>query len=157
MTNTAIFNVLGAPYWNTLLNALEALIVLPMLAWGLARGTGLSGAVGAYVLSSAILLPSAAWFISRHLKVSYRERIAVTWRPVVSVSVMGAVVWTALHWFGSPVDTAAAISALALTVPIGALTYVSCMLLAWFAAGRPAGAESQFLVLARDGLKRLRR
>jgi O-antigen/teichoic acid export membrane protein len=157
MTNTAIFNVLGAPYWNTLLNALEALIVLPLLGWGLARGVGLSLAVWAYVLSSAILLPSAAWFISRHLHVSYRERIAVTWRPVVSAVAMGAVVWTALHALGSPVDTAGAVSALALVVPAGALTYASCMLLAWSAVGRPAGAESQLLTLVRDGLRRFRR
>jgi hypothetical protein len=109
------------------------------------------------VLSSAILLPSAAWFISRHLHVSYRERIAVTWRPVVSAVAMGAVVWMALHALGSPVDTAGAVAALALVVPVGALTYASCMMLAWSAAGRPAGAESQLLALLRDGLKRLRR
>jgi hypothetical protein len=70
---------------------------------------------------------------------------------------MGAVVWTALHALGSPVDTAGAVSALALVVPAGALTYASCMLLAWSAVGRPAGAESQLLTLVRDGLRRFRR
>ncbi len=157
MTNTAIFNVLGMPYWNTLTNAFQALIVLPLLGWSLTRGVELSLAVWSYVLSSAILLPTTAWLISRHLHVSYRERITVTWRPVVSVAVMGAFVWAGLHHLGMATDTASAAWRLALLVPAGAVTYAACMLLVWTIAGRPNGAESQMLALVRDWVKRSRR
>ena len=146
-TNHAIFNILGKPYWNTVLMAVELVTVLPALGWMIYQGYPISTAAWAYLFGSAIAVPLAVTLISRFLKITFHERFKITWRPILATLVMSLALSAAFDYIGTPVNTEEAIFALLLLVPLGAITYTLAILSFWRMAKMPIGAESKFIKL----------
>ncbi|WP_341647575.1 lipopolysaccharide biosynthesis protein [Thauera humireducens] len=155
-TNTAIFNVLGKPHWNTSLMALELLSVLPLLCWLIYSGHEIESAAWSYLAGSAIVVPCAIILLSRVLDLSFRERLRITWRPLLGASVMALVLRVLLDRLGLPTNTIEALWLLAVAVPVGALTYGAAVLGLWYLAGKPIGTEQQVLKLTLGRLRALR-
>lgn len=156
-TNIAIFNVLGKPHWNTSLVALELLVVLPLLGWLLYSGHTIDAAAWSYFAGSAIVVPYAAILLSRVLAVSFRERLAITWRPALGVTLMALALHLLLEGFGLPSNTLEALRLLVLGAPLGALTYGAAVLSLWYLVGKPPGVEHRVIGLALERVRAFRR
>jgi lipopolysaccharide exporter len=73
-----------------------------------------------------------------------------TWRCLLATAVMAAVLlYTDLGQHTAAPEAGALAQQLAVAVAVGVVTYGVVLLAAWLAAGRPPGAETDFLMLAR--------
>lgn len=106
------------------------------------------GTIGACysLLGGATLAATVNYFlVVRELKMSIAELVSVLWRPLVGALAMTAVVSsTGPLW---PGDAGVAISLLRLAAlcAIACGTYVICLLICWWLASRPDGAEAQVI------------
>ena len=74
-----------------------------------------------------------------------------TWRCLLATAAMAAVLLrTGLGRHTAAPDAGVLAQQLAVAVVVGVATYSVVLLAAWFAAGRPPGAETDFLALARQ-------
>ena len=156
-TNNSVFNVLGKPYWNTMLAVLETLVVLPLLGWLVYSGYGLEIAVWSYLAASVVVLPFAVALISRQLQLTFRERLRITWRPTLAAALMGAMLALAVRQLGPPIDAWSALKTLSMLVPAGILVYFGSVFALWWVAGKPSGTERRFLSLAADTIRGIRK
>lgn len=145
ITNNAIFNVLGKPYWNTVLMALELVAVLPLLGWLIYSGHTIEAAAWSYLVGSAIAVPFAVVLISQFLGLNFADRARITWRPVLGTILMTVVLKLALDQLGLPTSTVAALWALLILVPLGAFVYGATLLSLWYFVGTPAGPEQKIV------------
>lgn len=152
-TNHAIFNVLGKPYWNTTLLALELLASLPLFGWLLHNDYGLQIAALSYFSGSVIAIPIAVALVTRFLGLTLSERFRITWRPLASTFFMAA----SLHFLfnNSPpsLTTWHALRELLLMITTGATIYAVSIYILWTASGRPDGTENEALKRIRKFLK----
>lgn len=155
-TNNAIFNVLGKPYWNTSLMMLELLSVLPLLGWLIYSGHTIESAAWSYLVGSAIVVPFAVILISRVLRLSFRDRLRITWRPVIGAALMALVLEWLTRTLGLPTSTLEAVWTLLIAVPLGALVFGATVLGIWYATGKPNGTERKLLSLMLERLQPLR-
>lgn len=155
-TNNAIFNVLGKPYWNTSLMVLELLSVLPLLGWLIYSGHAIESAAWSYVAGSAIVVPCAVILISRVLRLSFRDRLRITWRPVLGAALMALALEWLIRTLGLPTSTLEAVWTLLIAVPLGALVFGITVLGVWYAVGKPNGTERKLLSLLLERLQTLR-
>ena len=155
-TNNAIFNVLGKPYWNTSLMVLELLSVLPLLGWLIYSGHAIESAAWSYVVGSAIVVPCAVILISRVLRLSFRDRLRITWRPVLGAALMALALEWLIRTLGLPTSTLEAVWTLLIAVPLGALVFGITVLGVWYAVGKPNGTERKLLSLLLERLQPLR-
>lgn len=104
---------------------------------------GLAIAVGIALLGEAALLTAACL---RQLGLKLLNLLQVTWRPLLAVATMTALLWSlGLGWAETPPDISAAAIAGAQAVLLGAVTYVSVLGALWWLARRPPGAETDLL------------
>ena len=75
------------------------------------------------------------------------------WRPVLGTAVMAAALWTTGMGWGVAV-AGSGLSQVSAAVALGVPVFAGVLLGAWLAAGRPAGAEADVLVLIRQWTKR---
>lgn len=116
-----------------------ALLIALIPHFGLA-GAALGAALAVSVEQTAIVALAA-----RRLRIAPRRLLAPLWRPLLAAAAMTAVlIRTGLGWSA---DTAPL--SLVLAVMAGAGTYLAVLSAAWFAAGRPAGAEADAGTLLR--------
>lgn len=90
----------------------------------------------------------------RHARLRARDLVPGLWRPILATSAM-ALILLAFGRF-EPFADAGLIARslhLATMVLFGCAVYGATLLLTWFAAGRPIGAESHTLTLARDAIR----
>ncbi|WP_051243276.1 lipopolysaccharide biosynthesis protein [Azohydromonas australica] len=153
-TNNAIFNVLGKPYVNTVLAALECVIVLPLLALLLSHG--LATAAWSYLAALAVAVPTAMALLSRQLGLRAAERVRVTWRPLLATGVMAAALEMAQPALGLVSSTSNAVIALATLIPGGAIVYAGTVFVLWYAAGKPPSAEYRFITATTARVRRMR-
>jgi lipopolysaccharide exporter len=110
-----------------------------------------SGAIAVAWLRFGIAVLGVCVFLTllmralKGLRVS--ELAAAVWRPLVAVCVMSA----GVHAAGL-LPTSGAVLLLAAKIAAGGVTYAAAILLLWYLAGRPAGAESYLVGHARDRL-----
>ena len=115
--------------------------------WGLI-GAGLSAVIAQAVDQTVMFFNSG-----RLLRLPVERLIATVWRPCVGSICMTAVLVTAdMH---HP-DLAAPKAWLFGGVIIGVIVYTVVVLLAWFAAGRPVGSETDILNLVNEKWQRVR-
>lgn len=116
-----------------------------ILLLALIPGFGLSGA--AIAASLAILLEQGLTVgtAMREFHVHAKALFRCVWRPVLATAAMTAGLW--LLGYGWSSD--ARISQLIVAVALGAVIYTVALLTAWHATGRPAGAETDLLMMAR--------
>lgn len=142
-TNISIFNVLGVPHWTTGLKAVESILMVSSVMFAVWNGHGLLGACFAILAVQALLVPAGMAMVSILIEVRFRDRLSVSWRPMVATAVLGIVV----HATDSVVSrlTTMQIPAFLITILAGALTYILALLLMWRLSGRPEGPETLFL------------
>lgn len=155
-TNNAIFNVLGKPYINTTLMALELVSVLPLLGWLIHSGHPIESAAWSYLAGSAIVVPCALVLLSRLLDLNFMDRLRITWRPLLGAALMAVALKLLLDRLGLPADTFEALWVLLLAVPLGALVFATSLLGLWYLSGRPVGTEHKIVGIAVGRLKALR-
>lgn len=154
-TNNAIFNVIGKPYWNTALMALELLSVLPLLGWLIYSGHAIESAAWSYLAGSAVVVPCAVLLISRYLNLNVTDRLRITWRPVLGSTLMAVALKVLLDRLGMPTGTAEALWVLFFAVPLGAFVYGVTVMGLWYLSGRPPGTEHKVVSIALGRLKAL--
>lgn len=155
-TNNAIFNVLGKPYINTALMALELLAVLPLLGWLIYSGHTIESAAWSYLAGSVIVVPCAVVLISRLLDLNFMDRLRITWRPLLGAALMASTLKLLLDGRGLSTGTVEALWTLLFAVPLGALVYAASVLGLWYLSGRPVGTEHKVLGIALGRIKALR-
>ena len=134
------------------------LLRVGLMVYGVDR-FGLPGA--AMAAGIAIALEGVAYLVLTcvKLRIGARQMLGSMWRPILGVTVMALVMWTlGLGWQRTPDTSPVALARdLAVQVTAGALIYVTAVAAAWFASGRPSGAEADAVAMARKLLGKLRR
>lgn len=127
----------------------RVLVMIPILV-GTAQFTDIEGIATARFAVGLLLLPTFFYHLLAIVPISVRQIFGVTWRPVISAVIMAAVV---LGVSAQALDQHAAVR-LAIEVPAGAATFLIALLLLWFLAGRPPGAERATFRYLRNRLSR---
>jgi lipopolysaccharide exporter len=120
---------------SSLLRLLVLLTVLP--AAGLMLGV--EAIAPAYLICSAALLPMAFVFLRLVVQIPVGAIVAQLWRPLLA----GAAALFTTNSIG--LDNSNPLLALAVNGLLSIVTYVALLLLLWFIAGRPEGAEATVL------------
>jgi lipopolysaccharide exporter len=112
----------------------------------LIRPFGLMGAATAAIACIAIEEILFLVVTFRHFRLSPIDLLASVWRCMLAAAAMAAVlVWEGVGWVPAAASTAGLLRALAVGVTSGAATYTIVLLVAWWAVGRPRGAEAYML------------
>ncbi len=119
---------------------------------------GLVGGVFGGMLGSLLEIGLMTWTLFRRYGISLGALGAQTWRPLLACSVMAVLLLGSGYAHPAPNAPASVqVEALIILVPLGVVTYGVALVAAWFAAGRPEGAETDLLAMLRPTLARLRR
>jgi lipopolysaccharide exporter len=118
-------------------------------------GEGAIGVAKAQLISSIIVLAPSVWYMYRLLDVHMAELWRAVWRPFVASAAMWVVVTAATEPLTEHVGATAYVTQLAVLVPLGFVTYVVLAVGLWLIAGRPPGAETYVLDIARRASSRL--
>jgi len=117
---------------------------------------GLYGAALAAAIAICVEQGAYVLLTMRHIGLKLAALARVTWRGLLATTGMAAaLLQTGLGGHRAATSPAALAQQLALAVIVGAVVYTSVLLAAWFAAGRPAGAETDLVALVRRTLSRL--
>ncbi len=120
-----------------------------------------AGVLGAAIAVTVSIAFEDALYIGltfRRFGVGASALLARVWRGALAASCMAAVlVWSGMGWAQSTGGPGELAIQLASAIALGGLVYAGVLLLAWFASGRPAGAEADAVVLLGAMPGRLRR
>lgn len=119
----------------------RASYVVPLYVAGVWLG-GLHG-----ILIAAVCIAIATLFVSldmvrRHSAMPLLRPLLGTWRSVAACLLMALVVASVRPQPSASADVGTLLLELALSIAVGAASYLACHLLLWLAARRPAGIES---------------
>lgn len=124
---------------NARLNAMRiwafAVLLLPAAILG-GLGWGAEGIAAARTIVAILFVPIMFYSLTRVIPVSVSEILGCLWRPAIATATMV----TAVLLAGTG-DIAAAPLRLFCNVGLGAAVFAASLLMLWFLAGRPAGAE----------------
>jgi lipopolysaccharide exporter len=118
-------------------------------------GNGAIGVAQAQLISSIIVMIPSVWYMHTLLEVHTGELWRALWRPMFASAVMWVVVTAAAEPLVAQVGATAYVAQLAVLVPLGFVTYVLLAVVLWLLAGRPTGAETYVLDIARRASARL--
>jgi O-antigen/teichoic acid export membrane protein len=136
-------NAMLGVQFRILITGLIARVILLVV---LIRPFGLMGAAmaatGCIVVEEVLFM-----FVTfRYFSLRPVELLRGTWRCVLSTGVMALVLMLqGIAWAPAPTSNMGAIAVIAQGVVTGAVTYALTLLAAWWAVGRPRGAETAFL------------
>ena len=152
----AAFIALGRPGTYAKIQMFHVGVLLVMLAV-LVPQYGAHGAAWAYLVAALAALPVNFHFIVRALGLAPASLGPPLWRPLAGAALM----YGAGKLWGPAAPAAFASSAEAILpllacIALGAAVYVAADLLLWLASGRPAGAETWLLRLAKAAILSLR-
>lgn len=141
LSSYSIFEVLGVPQRLMAVRAIENAVLLPAIGVVLWQGGGLIGVAWCLVAVQLALAPVVAGFIGQLLPVTAAQRWAMLWRPLLGAAVAGMVLHLlqAQRWLDG--SSLRAFLVLALGFAVGLLSFLVTVALAWWAVGRPSGAE----------------
>lgn len=132
--------ILGMTALATVLRLLLLLLMIPY--FGLIGGAMAGAVMGLF--QEAIYMGMAM----RRLKLRLRMVVASVIRPMLAVTIMAAaLVCTGLGWTSQDGGSAELGISLAEAIGLGAIVYTASLIGLWFALGRPAGAETDTLLL----------
>jgi O-antigen/teichoic acid export membrane protein len=152
----AAFIALGKPGTFAKIQMFHVGVLLAMLAV-LVPPYGAYGAAWAYLVAALVALPVNFHFIVRSLGLTLGSLLPPLWRPLASAALM----YGAGKLWGPAVPAATASSSEAIwpllaCVALGATVYVAVDLLLWLASGRPNGAETWLLRVAKAAMLSVR-
>lgn len=111
------------------------------------------GVVGvAYAIASVTCLMTIVDYAiaPRLLGIERRRFLAVVWRPIVAALAMAAGVWILRFVLPPPSDVTGHAWSLFLTVVLGAIVYLTCLLALWRFGGRRDGPEQWVIRLVKE-------
>ena len=148
----SMFLALGKPQVVTRLAAVQLVVLLPGLFWGVSKA-GALGAAWAYVASSGVVILLSYWVLLRELELPASAFMGRIWRPITSALVMAVAVSGLAATLPAPSSLIETALQLLLLVSLGGLVYLGAVFGLWFASGRPAGGEGHVadLVVERVG------
>ena len=144
----AIFLALGRPDRGVLASLPAAILLPPLLIWGIAR-YGLVGAAWAVVLDGAISLVSNLTLMRGLIHFAFIEVLAVLWRPLVATAAMTGFVLEIEERWALADSMGGLIGQFLALVACGAFAYCAAALILWQMAGAPTGPESQAITVVR--------
>ena len=119
---------------------------------------GLIGGAFGGLLGSLVEIGLMTRVLFRRYGVTLAAFFAHIWRPLLASAVMAVALLGSGYAHPPPSAAASAqVTALAVLIPLGVVAYGAALLAAWFATGRPEGAETDFLALLRPILGKLRK
>ena len=125
--------------------ALLFLLVSPFGLMGAAMAVG-----GCIAVEEVLFLV----YTFRRFNLRAIELLRCTWRCVLATAVMaGVLYWLGIGWAVIGDSAGAEVRALAVGTLVGVAIYTLVLLSAWWAAGRPRGAETVFLGVLADTLR----
>ncbi len=132
---------------------LRVVLLIVFIDW-----RGLDGAALAVAITIATEQGLYVLLTIRQFALSPAALLRHTWRCLLATAAMAMVLLrTGLGWQTVATDSGTLPEYLVVAVAVGAATYTAVLLAAWLAAGRPPGAETDFLALARRLVGRLTR
>ena len=135
----------GTPRTPALISGLCGLLRLALLL-ALVPLWGLVGAATAALVAIAVEELVFAVVICQRLELRARSMLAQVWRGASASAVMaGLLTWLGLGWAPAAGASAADFLNLVLAIGVGAASYSGAVLVLWWAAGRPDGAETEIL------------
>jgi O-antigen/teichoic acid export membrane protein len=149
----SVYLALGQPAIPTFLGALYAVVALSSVAVAVAH-YDLVAAAWALLASNIFTAVITFGFLLRKLQLSLRSFLSAVIRPVAASAMMAVVLLAALSAFPGGAMLAYQFVALLGLVTLGACTYVLVLVVIWFIAGRPSGAETDLWNVARAKLGR---
>ena len=136
---------------------LAVLIVRVVLLIVFIARLGLLGAAIAAAVAIAMEQGLYVLLTLRHFAVRLTDLVQHTWRSLLATAAMAAVLLrTGVAWHAASADAGALAQQLLAAVTTGIIVYGVVLLAAWLAAGRPAGAETDCLAMARRLAGRVR-
>lgn len=153
-TNISIFNVLGVPHWTTGLKAVESILMISAVLLAVLGEHGILGACFAILTVQLLLVPAGMAMVSMLIEVRLRDRLRVSWRPIVATTAMGLMIGTVEDLIND-VTTMLIPNTVAIVLS-GATTYVAVLLILWIFCGSPDGPEKMFLQRIAIQLRKLR-
>lgn len=151
----ALYLSLGRPDLIVRRNLPGIAVLLPALALG-TWAYGTAGAAWALVLSAVVTCAVNFGLLHRHLQVSIAGLFTGLWRPLVAAGGMAGVLTAVKNRWPMQEGLIAILPQVAALVAVGAMAYVALVLALWVLSGRPQGAETRALGMARELGVRLR-
>ena len=142
---------MGQPRAAAIVAVLRAIVLIPLVVAGIALGDAMGAAVAMFTMAAMMFAVNLA-VVARTVRVSRRELLEASWRPIVATLVMGATVLGLVPLLPGGASLSAAIVRLAGESLAGLASYVLALWSLWSLAGRPAGAEAHALNFARPAL-----
>lgn len=153
-TNISVFNVLGKPHWSAALRAAEVLFLLPTMFILYALGCQLVEIAWAIVGAQVLITPAGILMTRQLLKVGFRDRMAVAWRPVIATAIMALILAWQFMQTDLEMSSASAGWLLFKAIPTGMIVFTSTILLLWTIAGAPDGPERSLLAMVKGWFPR---
>tara|TARA_R100000005_G_scaffold87841_1_gene57285 strand:+ start:11545 stop:12993 length:1449 start_codon:yes stop_codon:yes gene_type:complete len=147
-TNFSIFTVLGKPHLSAAIRGFEVMLLLPSLGAALTINQSLPGVALTILAVHAISIPVSMYYLSKLIPISAKDRIKVTWRPLVATGAMLVSVisvTSAIPANGNGVYSSAIL--LSVAVLTGAVIYALSLYILWGASKKPDGPEKVLLEL----------
>ena len=150
-----ILGVTGQTRQHFLLTAFSASVRIPLLAF-LTWRDDVRGAALAVALAAMIDTAMMSIVVARYLHLGVLAHVQVLWRPIIATLLMiFGLNLSGLGWFATSTAQASQIQTIIVTSALGAILYTATLMLAWLAAGRPAGAERFLLDLGLHAMQKL--
>lgn len=147
----SMFLALGKPRIVTRVAAIQLVVLIPGLFFGVSRA-GAVGAAWAYVASVLVIVPLAYAILLTELELPARRLVSRIWRSLAAVAAMSASVWTLAGTQSAPANLLETILQFLVLVGVGGLVYVVSVVGLWYASGRPEGAEGHVATLLAERL-----
>jgi len=135
---------MGKPKANTLLSAALLAVALPSIVVASAH----YGAVGAAYANFAAALVGFAGIVvvfSRVTGIQKRRLFLVMWRPLIASGLMALGLWQAELLLIDILPTLKPVMHLLTLIPVGAFTYLVCIVALWYLGAKPDSAERMLL------------
>jgi hypothetical protein len=142
---------IGQPRAAAIVAALRAIVLIPLVVAGLALGDAMGAVVAMFTMAAMMFAVNLA-VVARTVRVSRRELLEASWRPIVATLVMVATVLALVPLLPGGASLSAAIVRLAVESLAGLASYVLALWSLWSLVGRPPGAEAHALNFARPAL-----
>ncbi len=147
----SMFLALGKPQIVTRVAAIQLVVLIPGLFFGVSRA-GAVGAAWAYVASVLVIVPLAYAILLAELELPARRLVSRIWRSLAAAVAMSGAVWTLAETQSVPANLLETIVQLLVLVGVGGLVYVASVVGLWYANGRPEGAEGHVATLLAERL-----
>ncbi len=148
-----VYLAMGRPRLQTVVSAVHAAVLVVGLFAGI-HLAGVSGAAWAFLAAVLVVTPVNYYTLSRLLGVRPQDALARFWRPAAASALMWLFVEGLRRALPVAATSAGAAAELVLCIAVGAIVYVSAVLLLWRLSGRHAGAEVFALERARALIRR---